>query len=638
MKYAIHLNYEKQSSTGLTTMDSNISNKFHWKSLAELRDPFNDAVNYKTRQEKEFFNRIFVRTDDLFDCIKPSIYYLIGEKGSGKTAYASYLSNNEVQNNRCHLSTMTESQYKRFIALKRQGKLEYSDYSSIWRPMLLNLMAQMLVKKSKDIFSRITGKFSAVESEINSFNKDSLNPEIEVAFEMIREGNDAIAVGNDKLGKISTEAKSKSTDKLEQIKHHLLETETRLKQAISELSLNHSHVLFFDGIDYRPEHVPYNDYLACIKGLGEAAWQLNTEFFGNIRDSKGRMKIVLLVRPDVFHSLNLYNSNSRLRDNAVFLDWSTTEQAMRESHLYEAMGKYFSSQQKSDVAAQDAADQYLDADQHNNIIFRRLLRASFQKPRDVLTFVKMARTVSTKKLNRGNEVKFNQDIIRNPEFTKAYSDYLLGEVKNYAAFYMEQGDFSIYLKFFQYLDGNSDFTYDDFLKAFNLFKNWARGEEIRAHIYLRDAEALLQFFYDVNVIGYHESVGPDSNKFIHFSFRERSLTNVAPKVKTSGVLTINPGISKALDIGLRVQKNDASNSSPSRKRKRHNPRSKSPLGKKQNYGQQQLTSKSGVAVSHQKSVNPPQTEKDLAIKKRRPRRHKPFNRGRVAVQNGNEDK
>jgi hypothetical protein len=28
---------------------------------------------------------------------------------------------------------------------------------------------------------------------------------------------------------------------------------------------------------------------------------------------------VLLVRPDVFHALNLYNSNSRIQDNSVYL-------------------------------------------------------------------------------------------------------------------------------------------------------------------------------------------------------------------------------------------------------------------------------------------------------------------------------
>jgi hypothetical protein len=354
------------------------------------------------------------------------------------------------------------------------------------------------------------------------------------------------------LGKLNAEDKVKTTDKTEQIKHHLLEKEIRLKQALADLRLNKNHVLFVDGIDYRPEGIGYQDYLSCVKGLGEAVWQLNVDFFHGIRDSKGRIKIVLLVRPDVFHSLNLYNSNSRVRDNAVLLEWSTTEHALRSSNLYEATGKYFASQQDHDVSPVAAADHYLASDE-NDGIFRRLLRTSFQKPRDLLTFVKIARSVSIRRLNRGNEQRFKSDIVRNSDFTREYSDYLLGEVLNYSAFYMSQDDFFLYIKFFQYLDGNGEFKYEDFSKAFEGFKNWIRGETVKATEYFRDAQALLQFFYDVNIVGYQETVGDSKEKFTHFSYREKTLTNIAPKIKTTGILIINIGVYKALDIGMRVK-------------------------------------------------------------------------------------
>lgn len=531
---------------------TNLPSNKKWKTLEQLKDPFNDAINYKTRQEKEFFSQIFLRTADLFSCLKSSTYYLIGEKGSGKTAFAVYLENNEIEETRCKLSTMTESQYKRFIALKRQKKLEYSDYANIWRPMLLNMMAQAIVQKSKGIIDNFTGKFQDIEKEIKNFNRDALNPEVDAAFEMVSESSDSIQVGHEKIGRISADEKLKTTDKTEQIKHHLLEKETRLKQAIADLNLSKNHILFIDGIDYRPEEVPYNDYLACIKGLGEAVWQLNTEYFGNIRDSKGRIKIVLLVRPDVFHSLNLYNSNSRLRDNSVLLDWSTTEQGMRDSQLYMATGKFFASQQEEITEPLVAADHYLSFED-SQTLFRRLLRISFQKPRDILTFIKIAKSVSVKHLNRSNDPKFRSDIIRNPNFTKEYADYLLGEVLNYSAFYMTPEDFYFYIKFFQYLDGKPEFNFEDFSKSFEKFKKWIDGENVTAKEYLRDPEALLQFFFDINIIGYREVVGDNAEHHIHFSFRERTLTNIAPKIKTSGRLVINQGVAKALDIGLRVQ-------------------------------------------------------------------------------------
>lgn len=523
-----------------------------WTPVLNLNEPFNDAVNYKTRPQKEFFNKIFVRTDALYSCLEPSIYFLIGEKGSGKTAYAAYLDNNEVRDHRSKLSTMTESQYKRFIALKSRGKLEYSDYANIWRPMLLHMVAQALVQKSKGLLASFTGKFDSIEAEIEAFNAGALNPEVEVAFELVSETRDQLSLGIDKI--VTAQAQEsqafKETNKSERIRHHLLEQERRLKTAISDLRLSRHHVLFIDGIDYRPESVSYRDYLACIKGLGEAAWDLNSSFFGNIRDSKGRIKVCLLVRPDVFNALNLYNSNSRLRDNSIFLDWTTTKDELRSSNLYRAVGQYFASQQAFEVEPVVAANHYLSASESDQI-FRRLLRSSFQKPRDVLTFLKIARDMAVKAGNAASITQFPSQLVSDGAFTRLYADYLLGEVRNYASFYMEQNDFNLFLKLFQYLHGKREFTYQEYESAFSHFKAWMDGEKVAATEYLRDPEALLQFFFDVNVIGYRETVGQERERFIHFAYRERTLMNVAPKVKTSGVLMINPGIAKSLDVGMK---------------------------------------------------------------------------------------
>ncbi|MBB1161194.1 P-loop ATPase, Sll1717 family [Aquariibacter albus] len=535
----------------MSTLFENQKYLWPWTTLNNLSDPFNDAVNYKTRQQKEFFNRIFLKTESLEECLGPSVYFLIGEKGSGKTAYAAFLDNNEVKEHRCKLSTMTESQYKRFIALKAKGKLDYSDYANIWRPMLLNMVAQALAQKSKGFLSSFTGKFDAIEAEIEAFNSGALNPEVEVAFEMVSETTDKGSAGKEGIASISLEDKQRESTKTEKIRHHLLEQERRLKIALSDLRLGRNHVLFIDGIDYRPESVAYKDYLACVKGLGEAAWDLNTTFFGNIRDSKGRIKIALLVRPDVFNALNLYNSNSRLRDNAVFLEWTTTEEEMRRSNLYKAAGQFFARQQTFEVDPVEAADHYLSSAESDQI-FRRLLRSSFQKPRDVLTFMKIARELLVKQQGKGVETRFPSEIVKDGAFTRLFADYLLGEVRNYASFYMEQNDFNLFLKLFQYLHGKREFTYPEYERAFNSFKTWIDGEKVAATEYLRDPEALLQFFFDVNVIGYRELLGQEQERFIHFAYRERTLMNVAPKVKTTGVLLVNPGIAKSLDLGMKA--------------------------------------------------------------------------------------
>ena len=97
--------------------------------------------------------------------------------------------------------------------------------------------------------------------------------------------------------------------------------------------------MFIDGIDVRPSQIPYEEYLDCIKGLANACWTLNTELFSNVRDSKGQIRIVLLLRPDIFNSLNMQNSTNKLADNSVFLEWRTTYTDYPSSNLYKVANK-----------------------------------------------------------------------------------------------------------------------------------------------------------------------------------------------------------------------------------------------------------------------------------------------------------
>lgn len=525
-----------------------MSNSFHWKAIGSLQEPYNDAVNYRSRTQREFFQKIFLQTDSLKKVLEPQIYFLMGEKGSGKTAYAIYLENNKVENNRCKLTTMTETQYKRFIALKRQGKLAYSDYSNIWRSMLLFIAGRMLVEKSKNPLHIFTGKFIKVEKEIQRWSKNALNPEVESAFEAISSEAFSVKAKAEMVGEFGGDLKNQKSEKDSFLRHHLLDTENSLKEAISSLNLSSDHILFIDGVDYRPESISYQEYIECVKGLGEAVWQLNTEYFNTIRDSKGRIKIVLLVRPDVFHALNLYNSNSRLQDNCVFLDWSTTEKDYASSSLYELSGRYFSVQQNFKINPQLAWEHYYFDQQKNGQVFKKLLKTSFHKPRDILTYIRITKKCSA--YGGAKDVcQFSESVVNDPRVSREFSDYLLGEVRNYSAFYMNGEDFPKYLKFFQFLDGRSKLSFDEFSIAFEKFKEWAEGEKFHATEYLRDAESLLQLLYDVNVIGYSESIAGDRETYYHWSYRERSANNIAPQVKTTGTLTINSGIAKALDIG-----------------------------------------------------------------------------------------
>jgi polynucleotide 5'-kinase involved in rRNA processing len=74
------------------------------KDFIALNLGFGDAENYKKKENKELLNKYFIRTDELYEILKPNKYFLIGDKGTGKTAYSLYLANNEFSNTVSHLN------------------------------------------------------------------------------------------------------------------------------------------------------------------------------------------------------------------------------------------------------------------------------------------------------------------------------------------------------------------------------------------------------------------------------------------------------------------------------------------------------------------------------------------------------
>jgi hypothetical protein len=317
------------------------------------------------------------------------------------------------------------------------------------------------------------------------------------------------------------------------------------------------HILFIDGIDIRPSGIPFEDYLECVKGLANAVWSLNNDFFANIKDSKGRMRVVLLIRPDIFDSLGLQNSNSKIKDNSVVLDWITTYKEHRQSILFSVTDRLLAAQQDEVLAFGSAWDRYFPFDASNireqmtvPTSFITLLRHSLYRPRDVLTILTILRENLIAD-GRGTDTSFRDSDFDNAAFTRKYSDYLLGEVKEHLSFYYQAQDYELLLKFFQFLNGHSRFTYDEFIDAYLAFDSFLiRGAHQRPP-FCESSEKLLQFLYELNILGY--VVEGDGTKFFGWSFRERTPSNLSPKVRTHVQYDIHYGLMKALDLGTHFQ-------------------------------------------------------------------------------------
>jgi len=527
------------------------------KTVPELYLGFGDAENYRRSENRELFNRIFIRTPTLDKLCEPGTCFLIGEKGTGKTAYAVFLANNDYKNTIASLRYIRETEYQKFVSMKQSKQLSLSDYTSIWKVILYLLLAQQIREREKKL--PILGdpvKFGALGKAVDEYYKAAFAPEIIYAIQFAEEAGLAAEI----LAKypgisagVSGQDKVSSSFSESRFQTNLFYIQQRFEDALRSIKLSQNHLLLIDGIDIRPSSIPYEDYLDCVKGLANAVWSVNNDFFANIKDSKGRLRVVLLVRPDIFNSLGLQNQNSKIRDNSAVLSWLTTYTEYRDSDLFLIADRLLACQQENELPRGMTWDyyfpydaSYVTSEQKYRSSFISFLRYSLYRPRDILTILLYQKQNFAEQKRNPSDV-FSDSDFQNPAFTRKYSDYMLGEIKDQIAFYHTEADYGSLLKFFQYLEGHSRFDYSDFLKAFGNYKEFLKRNMKREPPFCETPDIFLQFLYDLNIICGVADTGGEP--FFCWCYRERSPSNIAPTVRTNIRYEVHYGLMKALDLG-----------------------------------------------------------------------------------------
>ncbi|ARX08058.1 MULTISPECIES: P-loop ATPase, Sll1717 family [Proteus] len=527
------------------------------KPIKDLILGYADAENYKRRENKELLNKVFIRDSHLSKLCEPNISFLVGDKGTGKTAYSIYLSNNNINNTLATTKYIRETEYQKFITLKTEKHLSLSDFSGIWKVILYLLISKQVLDKEGAISKLLNyTKFSALTNAIDEYYLKAFSPEIIQALSFVQESKIAAELLH-KHAALRGEEKESLSFSESRFQINLFYIQKKFEEAFNQIRLSQNHILFIDGIDIRPSSIQYDDYLECIKGLAHAVWEINNDFFPNIKGGKGRMKAVLLIRPDIFESIGLQNQNAKIRDNSVFLDWRTEYTNHRNSQLFEVVDHMLGTQQEIECEKGLSWDHYFPWDSpnvHNSYnhptSFINFLRWSYYRPRDILRMLEILKSHSNGNSRKNN---FTLSDFENPRVQRDYSNYLLGEIKDHLSFYYGNDDYEMFLKFFGFLSGKDTFDYSEYLLAYG---------ELEAHIsststikpkFMTTANDFLQFLFDLNVICYIETT-EDNNKFIRWCFRERSYANISPKVKTGVKYQIFYGLAKSLNVGKTFKK------------------------------------------------------------------------------------
>ncbi len=425
--------------------------------ICDLDLGFRDAESYKGRKNRERFNRLFVPNKALDRLCDQSVYFSVGEKGTGKTAEAVYMSNNDYKNHRSSIRYIRETDYQKFVQIKREKNVNLSDYTNVWK-VILYLLISRDIKERETRIPLLDGllKFRQLNSAIDEYYEHAFSPEILYAIQFADEAKAAaelIAKYAGVEGKVSGEQSSTTKFAESRYQTNLLFIQKAFENALGSLNLSQNHVLFIDGIDIRPSPIEYEHYLECVKGLANAVWSINSDFFSNIRDSRGRLRVVLLIRPDIFDKLGLQNLNSKIHDNAALQNWDTTYQSYRRSDLFQIADRMLASQQEGPLLPGAAWDHYFPYNTTNVVSqqleassFIAFLRYSLYRPRDILTILAIQKENFVEQ-GRARDSVFSEEDFRDPSFTRKYADYVLGEVKDQISFYYSPEEYAVFLKF-----------------------------------------------------------------------------------------------------------------------------------------------------------------------------------------------
>lgn len=501
------------------------------EKIKDLYLGFSDAQNYAQRKNKQAFNEVFVRNSYLEDLLKDNIYFLVGEKGTGKTAYATFLTNNFYKETKASTIFLSATDYEKFYNLKKNKNLDLTGFVGIWKVILLLILSKSIAEGDKVLSKFNKGNIDSLNSAIDEYYMNAFTPEITNVMKVIDE-SEIVAKLISKYAEVGGNTSNTIEFTETRFQHNLYYIEKNFSEAISKLKLNKDIVLFVDGIDIRPNDIPYADYIECIRGLVNASWVLNTNLLQNIRDSRGQLRVVLLLRPDIYSALDLQNATNKLLDNAVFLDWRTTYTNYRTSNLYKIAKQIL--QYKQTKIDGDIFDAYFPWNEKSRKIgrgsdtaFMEFLRISLSRPRDILVIMQYLKRIMVRDEMGVDEV-FSRDVFESDEFQNIYSEYFLSSLKDQLSFYYSNVDFEHFLKFFDFFE-NPDFTYKDYLNNYEKYIDYILDNAKEIPQFIDDEQKLLQLLYDSNIITAIEKK-QDGSTFFHFSYREKSSANISPKV------------------------------------------------------------------------------------------------------------
>lgn len=369
-------------------------------------------------------NQYFVDIEYKKSLLSEPKYFVIGRKGTGKSALYNWIDKNQnpdgimVSN-----KSFSDFPFEKLLQLSDDTFSVPNQYQSIWKNIILTEYALLLCKDQSNPFDDSL-------LELQNYIKYVFGNDLIDLHKTVTRISEKSEYGILIKGVSGQHGEGKEVEYYDQC-NNITVVNNRLNKVLLDYLTRHdtkTYIVQFDQLDDNYTNYVENDsYIQCIISLFKTIYQLNQTY-----RSKGvNVKTVAYLRSDIYNKFYRHDPESARWDQYVLkLNWSIIN---RNDWFNSNLLKLINARIKYSIPELDTQSPFHTlfnkyklhiriGEVRNGDIFKYIIHRTFQRPRDLIQFcIKIQEECK-------NSGVLTHESIKNAE--KEYSLWLLGEMEN----------------------------------------------------------------------------------------------------------------------------------------------------------------------------------------------------------------
>lgn len=331
--------------------------------------------------------------------INNSIYYIIGKKGTGKSAIYQYLSQ-ESKKKGALISNRDfgDFPFERLMQLSDDSFSKPNQYQSIWEHLILDVFIDLIIRNENadtqnNYFNELKKYYDMYLGDTINLHKDSLTTVSKNGFNLeFSKRGFSPAISKEKTTSKSIGSGIKNVSKINSTLFELIE------QYLITRDENNTYIIQFDRLDdtYN-QYTNIETYYQMIISLLKVVYSLNNKLrIKRIENAK----IIVFLRSDIINEIGKRDSESARWDDFTYkINWAIINQNdWEDAPLLKMINKRIQNTLKDDTTFSDLFETQTINLRYYNVytgkvsvqqdVFKYIIDKTFHRPRDVIQFCK----------------------------------------------------------------------------------------------------------------------------------------------------------------------------------------------------------------------------------------------------------